>query len=146
MISSRAWLAYCGTCRRIREIMLDAPWSNFDLMTSVIVSGIGLYLLAMPGMFQAIGGVYSGMARLGPEWAWACGFLLLGGLSLMTVLWCVRPRFAWRLLARMGVALCLVTFALNNLSHFPPPLSSVTYVLLSAWALWGVVRTTSYDR
>lgn len=71
MSPPRAWLASCGTCQRIREIMLKAPWLNFDLMTSVIVCGIGFYLLLMPGMFQAIGGVYSGMARLGPEWAWA---------------------------------------------------------------------------
>ena len=98
MSHPRAWLAYCGTCQRIREIMIHAPWSNFDLMTSVIVCGIGGYLLFMPGMFQAIGGVYSGMARLGPEWAWACVFLLIGGLGLTTVLWCVRPRFIWRLL------------------------------------------------
>lgn len=46
----------------------------------------------------------------------------------------------------MGVALCLLTFALNNLSHYPPPLSAVTYVLLSTWALWGVLRTKSHDR
>ena len=142
----REWLAYCGTCQRIREIMIHAPWSNFDLMTSVIVCGIGGYLLFMPGMFQAIGGVYGGMARLGPEWAWACVFLLCGGLGLGVVLWCVRPRFVWRLLARMGTAACLLTFALNNLSNYPPPLSAVTYVLLSMWALWGIVRTKAHDR
>ena len=34
----------------------------------------------------------------------------------------------------------------NNLLNFPPPLSAVTYVLLSAWALWGVVRTNANDR
>lgn len=146
MISSRSWLVYCGTCQRIREIMIAAPWSNFDLMTSSIVCGIGGYLLFMPGMFQAVGGVYRGMARLGPEWAWAVVFLLLGGLGLITVLWCTRPRFGARLLARMGVALCLLTFALNNLSYYPPPLSAVTYVLLSVWALWGVVRTKTSDR
>lgn len=142
----RPWLGYCRTCQRIREIMLDAPWSNFDLMTGLIVSGIGLYLLVMPGMFQAVGGVYVGMARLGQEWVWASLFLSFGGLCLATVLWCVRPRFGWRLLARMGTALCLLTFALNNLSYSPPPLSSVTYVMLSAWSLWGVLRTKSRGR
>ena len=72
--------------------------------------------------------------------------LALGWLGLMNALWCPRPRFGWRLLARMGVALCLLTFAINNLSYYPPPLSAVTYVLLSVWALWGVARTKSSDR
>ncbi len=146
MIHPGAWRFHCGTCRRVREVMTTAPWSSFDLLASLIVTWIGVYLWLMPDMFGHIGGVYAAFARLAPEWVWGTSFCVAGGIGLMTVLWCVRPRFGWRLLARMGVAFCLLLFAFNNLSHFPPPLSAVTYVWLSLWALWGVVRTRSYDR
>lgn len=139
-------LVWCGTCRRIREVLLDAPWSNFDLMASLITFWIGVYLLMSPGMFGRIGGVYQAMAALGPEWAWGGLFVALGSIGLVTVLWCVAPRFLLRLLARMGVAFCLVTFALNNLSYPTPPLSAVTYTVLSLWALWGILRTQSSGR
>lgn len=143
---SRSWWVYCGTCQRLRAVLIEAPWSNFDLMASAITSGIGGYLLLWPGMFTQVGGVYAAMANLGPEWVWGALFLLLGGIGLLNMLWCVCPQFLWRLLARMGVAFCLLTFAINNLSYSPPPLSSVTYTLLSLWALWGVLRTKSSGR
>lgn len=143
---SRTWLTYCGTCRRIRELMLDAPWSNFDLMASGITFWIGAYLLAAPDILGKIGGVYASMAAIEPAWLWGGLFTTLGAVGLATVLWCVAPRFVWRLLARMGVAFCLLTFAFNNLSASPPPLSSVTYVFLATWALWGVTRTQASGR
>lgn len=143
---SRSWLIYCGTCRRIRELMLDAPWSNFDLMASGITFWIGVYLLAAPEILGKIGGVYAAMAAIAPGQVWGGLFVVLGGIGLATVLWCVTPRFIWRLLARMGVAFCLLTFAFNNISASPPPLSSVTYLFLAAWALWGVTRTQSSGR
>lgn len=139
-------LSGVGTMRRLRAVMIDAPWSSFDLLASLIVSWIGLYLWWRPDMFGHIGGVYTAFARLAPEWAWGCAFMLVGGLSLATVLWCERPRFAWRLLARMLIAFFLLLFAFNNLSHSPPPLSTITYVWLSCWALWGVVRTCPSGR
>lgn len=125
---------------------MSAPWSSFDLLASLIVLWIGVYLWLMPDMFSHIGGVYATFSRLAPEWVWGTGFFAAGWIGLMTVLWCVQPRFGWRLLARMGVAFCLLLFAFNNLRHFPPPLSAITYVWLSLWALWGVVRTRSSDR
>jgi len=97
-------------------------------------------------MVWHFGGGFGPFSRVGPEWVWGTGFCMAGGFGLMTVLWCVRPRFAWRLLARMGVAFCLLLFAFNNLSHFPPPLSAITYAWLSVWALWGVARTRSNGR
>lgn len=135
-----------STLRRIQEIMMSAPWSSFDLLASLIVLWIGVYLWLMPDMFSHIGGVYATFSRLAPEWVLGTGFFAAGWIGLMTVLWCVQPRFGWRLLARMGVAFCLLLFAFNNLRHFPPPLSAITYVWLSLWALWGVVRTRSSDR
>ena len=146
MIHPGAGRFYCGTCRRIRDVMSSAPWSSFDLLASLIVLWIGGYLWLMPDMLWRFDGVYSTFARLAPAWAWSTGFCTAGGIGLMTVLWCVRPRFAWRLLARMSAAFCLLLFAFNNLSHFPPPLSAITYVWLSLWALWGVVRTRASDR
>jgi len=67
-------------------------------------------------------------------------------VGIGNTLWFVMPTFGARLLARMGVAFCLLLFAFNNLRHFPPPLSAITYVWLSLWALWGVVRTRASDR
>lgn len=139
-------LSGVGTARRVREVMTTAPWSSFDLLASLIVSWIGVYLWARPDMFGHIGGVYATFARLGPERVWGGAFLLAGSVGLATVLWCERPRFVWRLLARMLTAFCLLLFAFNNLSHSPPPLSTVTYVWLGAWALWGIVRTRPSDR
>lgn len=139
-------LIWCGTYRRIREILINAPWSNFDLMASLITFSIGVYLFFSPTMFESIGGVYRAMAELGSERAWGVLFIVLGSFGLLTVLWCVAPRFTWRLLARMGSAFCLVTFAFNNLSFQIPPLSTVTYVFLSLWALWGILRTQSSGR
>lgn len=135
-----------GTLRRLHVVLLEAPWSNFDLLASLITLLIGGYLLLRPDMFRQVGGVYLTMARVGPEWAWGVLFLGLGILGLVTALWCVCPPFLWRLGARMGTAFCLLTFALNNISYAPPPLSAVTYVLLSLWAVWGILRTKASGR
>lgn len=135
-----------STLRRIQEIMMGAPWSSFDMLASLITFWIGVYLCAAPPIFAQIGGVYASMASVASERVWGGLFLLLGSIGLATVLWCQRPRFAWRLLARMGVAFCLLTFAINNLTYSPPPLSAVTYGWLGAWALWGVLRTRASGR
>ena len=137
---------YCGTCRRIREILIEAPWSNFDLLASLITLGIGAYLLVRPDMFSQIGGVYATMAKVAPERYWGILFFMLGGSGLAMVLWCKCPPFLSRLAARMGTAFCLITFALNNLSAKPAPLSSITYTLLALWALWGIFRTRASGR
>lgn len=126
--------------------MVDAPWSSFDLMSSSITFWIGVYLLLNQDMFAQVGGVYRAMAQVVDEWVWGSLFVGLGTLGLMTVLWCVAPPFGWRLLARMGVAFCLVSFALNNLSYSPPPLSFITYSFLAIWAMWGVLRTRASGR
>lgn len=135
-----------GTWHRVRSIMRDAPWSNFDLLASLVATLIGGYLLLRPDLFASVGGVYAALAATAPARAWGGLFLALGGLGLATTLWCVCPPFAARLLARMGVAFCLLSFAFNNLSYSPPPLSSVTYALLAVWAVWGVLRTHASGR
>ena len=125
---------------------MDAPWSSYDLLSSTIVFMIGLYLFAFPDIFDHVGGIYAPLARFAEEWVWGILFTSFGGIGIITVLWCVRPSFSARLLSRMGVAFCLLAFALNNLVYSPPPLSSITYFFLSAWAMWGVIRTKSSGR
>lgn len=135
-----------GTVRRLRAILLDAPWSSYDLLSSLIVAGLGVYLLIVPGLFQSVGGVYAPFASVAGERVWGGLFLACGIVGVMNVLWFGRPPFGVRLLSRMGVAFCLLCFALNNLLYQPPPLSTVTYALLSVWALWGIARTKSSGR
>jgi hypothetical protein len=97
-------------------------------------------------MFQQIGGVYLQFASVADERVWGGLFLACGFVSVGTTIWCVRPSFGTRLLSRMGVAFCLLCFALNNLLYQPPPLSTVTYLCLSTWSLWGIVRTKASGR
>lgn len=135
-----------GTLRRLRSILIEAPWSSYDLLSSLIVAGLGVYLLIVPDLFQCVGGVYAPFASVASERVWGGLFLACGIVGVMNVLWCERPPFGFRLLSRMGVAFCLLCFALNNLLYQPPPLSTVTYALLSVWALWGIARTKSSGR
>lgn len=131
---------------RVCEILLEAPWSAYDLLSSLIVAGVGLYLLLEPRLFQQVGGVYTTFASIAQERVWGGLFLACGVVGLGNTLWCVKPAFEMRLLSRMGVAFCLLCYALNNLLYRPPPLSTVTYGLLSLWALWGILRTKSSGR
>lgn len=135
-----------GTLRRLRAILIEAPWSSYDLLSSLIVAGLGVYLLLVPNLFQHVGGVYAQFASVASERMWGGLFLACGVVGIGNVLWCEKPSFGLRLLSRMGVAFCLLCFALNNLLYKPPPLSTVTYSLLSVWALWGIVRTKSSGR
>lgn len=135
-----------GTVRRLRDVLISAPWSMYDLLSSLIVAGIGLYLLLYPAMFQQIGGVYAPFSGIADEWIWGWGCWTSGYFGLAVTLWCEMPSFVIRLLARMSVAFCLLCFALNNLLYNPPPLSTVTYLVLSIAALWGIVRTKSSGR
>lgn len=135
-----------GTARRLRAILLDAPWSAYDLLSSAIVAGIGLYLLLVPTLFQGVGGVYAQFASVASERVWGGLYLACGVVGIGNTLWCEKPAFGLRLLARMGVAFCLLCFALNNLFYQPPPLSTVTYALLAVWALWGIARTKASGR
>lgn len=135
-----------GTCRRLRNILSDAPWSNYDLLMALITGGIGGYLLLYPTMFNQVGGVYRQMASVATEALWGWLFIGCGSFSLVVVLWCHAPAFLWRLAARMATAFCVLVLAGNNALNVPPPLSTVTYVLLSVWAVWGILRTRGSGR
>lgn len=135
-----------GTIRRLRQIALDAPWSVYDLLSSLIVLGVGVYLLVAQTMFSGVGGVYYTLASVASEGVWGATFFCCGLIGLANTLWCVRPPFSIRLLARMAVAFCLLSFAFNNLLNEPPPLSTVPYSLLSLWSVWGILRTHTSGR
>lgn len=143
-------MTYCRFCERLREILYEAPWSSFDVITASVVFWLGVYLSLHAGLFEQYGGQYGGvynvMARLGSELVWGAMFLFLGTVGLLNTLWLVRPPFSTRMLSRMGIAFCITSLAINNLGHDPPLASTVTYCVLSAAALWSVWRTKSSGR
>ena len=102
---------------------------------------IGLHLLIFTDLFTRYAGVYYPMQRVMSQTQWATIFMMVGGYGLLVVLWPRRPYFILRLLARIGVAFCLLSFALNNLSSYPPPISGMMYVVLAFISLWSIVRT-----
>lgn len=146
MTGDRLMSAYCRLCNRLREILYEAPWSSFDLITASIIFWLGLYLLLSPGLFGEFAGVYRVLARLGNEMVWGATLLSFGTFGLMTVLWLSRPPFFVRLLSRMGIAFCMLSLALNNLGNQPPHASAITYSVLSLSALWCVWRTKANGR
>lgn len=146
MLNGKVFLFYCRFCGRLREILYEAPWSSYDLITTSITFWLGLYLLLSPGLFREFSGVYQVLARLGSEQAWGWMFLIFGSVGLLNVLWLTRPPFPVRLLSRMGVAFCLLSLSINHLGNRPPPASAITYTVLSLAALWSVWRTKTSGR
>lgn len=136
----------CTPCHRLRRIMLDAPWSSYDLLAALIVLGAGLYLLTAPHLFEHIGGVYQPMAAVAREWQWGALFVGCGLLGMAVTLWNRAPAFALMLAGRMATAFCLLTLAGNNILNGPPPMSAVAYLCLAAWSVWGILRTRPYGR
>lgn len=131
---------------RLYEILYEAPWSSLDLILSSATMWIGAYLLLSPNLFGHYGAMYGGLSVIGGEWAWGLGFLSAGLFGLWTVLWLGRPSFTIRLLARMVVAFFVLSLMLNNMAHRPPPLSAITYGVLSLASIWGIWRTKASGR
>lgn len=131
---------------RLRELVANTPQSPFDLLTSLMVLSLGAYLFAVPDLFERFGGVYHVFARWADERWWGALFAAAGAYGLVMVCHPLRPTFLPRLLARMGVAFCLVAFTINNAGNNPPPASLVTYFWLSAASVWGILRTRSDGR
>lgn len=139
-------LVYCDTCRRLREILKEAPWSSFDLLSSVIVLGLGVYLLFQPNLFEQFGGLYRVFAEWADEMGWGALFVSCGLFGLGMVCWPARPVFGLRLLARMAVAFCLLTLTINYLGNNPPAAAAITNAVLSLAATWGILRTRRHGR
>lgn len=132
---------YCRLCARLRDILYEAPWSSFDLISTCVLFWIGVYLISNDSLFDKFNGVYNVLSRFGDESLWGWMFLFFGFSGMVNVLWIYIPSFGFRLLARMGVAFCFTSLALNNLGTNPPPISAITYSVLSVSALWAVYRT-----
>lgn len=137
---------YCRACERLRELLYQAPWSSFDLIAASVVFWLGWYFLLSPGLFGKFDGDYKVMSSLGNEIAWGAFLIAAGSFGLLVVLWLIRPPFTVRLLARMSVSFCLISLALNDAGHSPPPASTITYCVLSVATLWSVWRTKPSGR
>lgn len=135
-------LRWCFWCARFREIMLDAPWSSFDLSMSVILILRGLYLIAGFSLLETTYSIYKPLAGFIGLWqyGWVC--LIAGCVQFLMTLWPVRPPFEIRLLARMGVCFCFIAFSLNQISNIPPPVGFITHFILSLLSIWTVLRTS----
>lgn len=140
------WPAASGQARvrqRLREVVREAPHSPFDLLGGSIAFGLGLYLIAAPDPFGRAHGLYGTLAAWADAPPWGFLFALCGAFGLTVAIWPERPPFGLRLLARMGVAFCLVAMAINHGFSALPSDATVTYSALSAASVWGIWRTKS---
>lgn len=140
-----AFYVYCRFCARLRDILYDAPWSSFDLIAGCVVFWLGLYLMTSPSLFDNYA-VYQVLSRFGDEYAWGIILFSAGAFDILVTLWYRRLTFPLRLLARMGIAFCMTSLALNNLANTPPPASTITYGVLALASVWSVLRTRSDGR
>ncbi len=147
MMDRRLWIwAYCRFCERLRMILLEAPWSSFDLIAASIAFWLGLYLLLQPELFGHFDRVYLMLRQIGDAKTWGAMLLLFGAVGLLNVLWFTQVIFTLRLLARMGIAFCFSCLALTNLGNNPPPASAIVYAVLAISTLWSVWRTRPRGR
>lgn len=133
---------WCFWCARFREIMLDAPWSSFDLAMSIILVLRGCYLVVGFTLLEPVYTIYKPLAGIMGLWAYGWVCLIAGMIQCISVLWPVRPPFEIRLFARMGVCFCFVVFSLNQISNVPPPIGAITHLVLSGLSIWSVLRTS----
>jgi len=136
-------VAYGGVwCARFQEIMLDAPWSSFDLAMSVILILRGTYLIAGFTLLESAYTLYKPLAGILGLWAYGWICLIAGMVQAISVLWPTRPLFECRLFARMGTCFCMVVFSLNQIANVPPPIGAITHLVLSLLSIWSVLRTS----
>lgn len=121
--------------------MFSAPWSSFDLTMGIILILRGMYLIIGFTVLEATYSVYKPLVGILGLWhyGWIC--FVVGSIQTMVVLWPSRPAFELRLLARMGVCFCFLTFSLNQISNIPPPIGAITHFVLSLLSIWSVLRT-----
>lgn len=130
-----------GLCYRVRHVLWRMPYAIFDLALALSVGTMGGYLLYQTDLFGRYAGVYLPMTRYADQDHWAWLFVVSGALGVAVVLWPRRPPFLLRVLARMLTAFCVLSFALNNLSNAPPPVSAFFYGVIALFAVWAVLRT-----
>lgn len=135
----------CGMVRRVRIIFREAPWSNHDLAVGIALMGVGLGFLINPeGLAKLRALAYLNSTG---SWAvWGTLFLIIGVLNVLVTLWPSPPCFSLRLFSRMAGAFGFLTLALSNM-HFAVLIpSTIVYLTIAAWSLWGVLRTQGSGR
>jgi hypothetical protein len=133
-----------GTVHRLRRILLEAPWSNHDLLSGLILGFIGLLLLVNPELYTSLR-TLNFIAHQGHLAEWSLFFLLSGLYGLGMTLWCIAPPFLVRLMARMLYAFCFLTLAFSSLQFSITP-SAITFSILAVWSIWGILRTHESGR
>lgn len=132
------WVAKVG--HRIRHLLMRAPYSIFDALTSIMILWIGLHFYWFGGAYARSGGTWRPLLSWGDAPCWAVLYGGCGLVSLVITLWPRCPHFLWMLFGRMAVAFCLLLLMLSSLARNPPPVSSTVYIVLSAMAVWSILR------
>ena len=144
-LTRRHQLDWCFWCARFREIMMDAPWSSYDLAMGVILIMRGAYLIVgfttMELTFTYSSGNFRPLMGVLGLWSYGWTCLICGWIQILVVLWPTKPIFEMRLLARMGICFCFLVFSFNQISNVPPPIGAITHWILTLLAIWSVLRT-----
>lgn len=133
-----------GTYRRLHSILADAPWSNHDLLSGLILLFIGLLLFYDPEIYAKLR-TLNFIAHSGYSTQWSGLFLLSGVYGVATTLWCIAPKFWIRIPARMCYAFCFLTLAFSSFQFSTTP-SAITFSLIALWSIWGILRTKTSGR
>lgn len=133
-----------GTGGRLRRILLEAPWSNHDLLSGLILLLIGVLLIANPELYTSLR-TLNFIERQGHTDEWSYLLLLSGLYGLLMTLWCVAPPFWVRITARMAYAFCFLTLAFSSLRFSTTP-SAIAFSLIAIWAIFGILRTRESGR
>lgn len=118
------------------------PSIFYDVVTSVIILSIGIYLNLVPSLFEKYSTLYKGFLVFSTQSYWSLFFIMSGCISLTVTIWKDKI-FYVHLLSRMLIAFCLLIITFNNLLLLPPPLSTITYIILSFASLIGIIRIKS---
>lgn len=133
-----------GTVQRLRRILLEAPWSNHDLLSGLILLLIGVLLIASPELYTSLR-TLNFIERQGHTDEWSYLMLLSGLYGLLMTLWCVAPPFWVRITARMAYAFCFLTLAFSSLRFSTTP-SAIAFSIIAIWSIFGILRTHESGR
>lgn len=134
---TRLFVTYCAICLRLRNVLAEAPWSSFDLVSGALVWWVGCYMVASPEVLSL--GSHKILNALGSTAPYV--FVGCGLLGWASVCWPSRPPFLLRLTARMGLTYCVVLLFIEDYARNPPPLSVFTHATLAVASAWGLCRT-----
>ena len=118
------------------------PSVFYDIITSTIILCIGFYLLLVPELFNSYPVIYKGFRLFSSQLYWSLFFIVCGFIGI-TITLLTNKHFYVHLFSRMLISFCLLVITFNNLLLIPPPLSTVTYIILSTASLIGICRTQS---